>query len=215
MELRHWINYARSHNGWTLAQMAEALGRSKSNIGLWEAGNHSPSYDQILQIAKLTGLPLPHELELDQSGVPRQIFRPSGAFEEMGVPTIGEVTIQQSVWQSSRGDPVTSDGHLEGIAVKDAYAVRMNGDGAHPTIKHHQFLVLSETAQPALGDLCMVETRSDKTWLAEFLAGVDGTLSMTTLEGRRLTIPRSDVGVLHAVVAVASKTLWRAGKTDL
>lgn len=59
MDVKDWIRAARSHKGWTQTELGDAIGRTKANVGHWETGKHSPSIDQIAQISKLTGYPLP------------------------------------------------------------------------------------------------------------------------------------------------------------
>jgi SOS-response transcriptional repressor LexA len=59
MELRDWIRVARKAAGLTQGQLGEKLGLTKGNVSAWETGKHAPSYEQMLKICKISGIPLP------------------------------------------------------------------------------------------------------------------------------------------------------------
>lgn len=40
-------------------QFGQLLGRTKGNVSAWEKGRHEPSYEQLRQISKRSGVPLP------------------------------------------------------------------------------------------------------------------------------------------------------------
>ena len=206
MELKDWVRHARKHKGMTMAQLAEAIGRSKSNVGLWEAGNHSPSYAQVLQIAAETGFPLPNEVEVDGDGNPRTVRAPGDAFRGRPVPVFGEATIVDSAFN---WDLHASRGQLKGITAEDAYAIRIKGDGGHPLIKHHQFVVVAEDGRPAFGDLCIVDIDMHGTRLLEFLSEQEDVWTFMTLQGQRVTLEKGDVEKLKPVIAIASQRLWQ------
>jgi SOS-response transcriptional repressor LexA len=90
MELKDWVRAARKHKGWTLADLGEAVGRSKATAGFWEAGKTAPSYAQIKKIAEATGYPLPVEARQASQEVGNvESLDPTGA--PYGVPLISWV----------------------------------------------------------------------------------------------------------------------------
>ncbi|SFE19463.1 helix-turn-helix domain-containing protein [Paracidovorax konjaci] len=204
MELKDWVRLARKHKGWTLAQMAEAMGRSKSNIGLWEQGKHSPGYDQVVQIAAETGFPLPHQVELDEKGRPVAIPRVGEGF--LGSVSVhGEATINGSVFA---WDMKGLSGSLRGLNAPGAFAIRIKGEGGSPVVKHHQFLVIVEEGRPGFGELCLVDSESQPTQLLEFLAEQGSSWTFSTLQHERVTIDKQDILKVWPVIAVASQSLW-------
>lgn len=204
MELKDWVRLARKHKGWTLTQMAEAVGRSKSNVGLWEQGKHSPSYDQVKQIAAETGFPLPHEVELDPAGQLVSVPRTGEGF--LGrLAVMGEASIEVDTFA---WDLTGLRGSLHGINASGALAIRIKGDGGHPVIKHHQFLVVREEGRPGFGELCLIDSESHSTRLLEFLAEQGSAWVFTTLHNERVTIEKQDIVKVWPVIAIASQSLW-------
>lgn len=204
MELKDWVRLARKHKGWTLTQMAEAVGRSKSNIGLWEQGKHSPGYDQVKQIAAETGFPLPHEVELDPAGQVIAVPRVGEGF--LGrVMVVGEAAITGALFD---WDLKALSGALHGLNAPRALAIRIKGDGGHPVVKHHQFLVVLEEGRPGFGELCLIETETHPTRILEFLAEQGSAWIFTTLRNERVTIEKQDITKVWPVIAIASQSLW-------
>jgi transcriptional regulator with XRE-family HTH domain len=75
MELRRWVRWARGEAKMTQPQLGDILGCTKGNISQWETGGHQPSFDQIVKIAGVARVPLPHEV--DDEGRPQQMSRPA------------------------------------------------------------------------------------------------------------------------------------------
>ena len=69
MDIKDWIKAARTHKGWTQQQLGDAVGRTKANVGHWEAGKHEPKLEQIEAIAAATGYATPLLGGLVQSNV--------------------------------------------------------------------------------------------------------------------------------------------------
>ena len=207
MELKDWVRLARKHKGWTLTQMAEAVGRSKSNIGLWEQGMHSPSYEQVQQIAAETGFPLPHEVELDEKGNLVSVPRVGEGF--LGwVSVLGEASIDGAAfnWEMR-----ALSGRLLGLNAPGAIAIRIKGDGGHPVVKNHQFLVVREEGRPGFGELCLIDSDSRPTMLLEFLAEQGSAWVFATLKHERVTIDKQEIEKVWPVIAIASQSLWHPG----
>lgn len=215
MELKDWVKAARKHRDWTLAELGELVGRSKSNVGQWEAGTHHPSYAQVQQIAAETGFPLPHLVELDEAGNVTATSEPfegfSGRYQETSV--IGSATIVHDDYHLSPGEAL-SMGALRGIKARDAYAVKVAGNGVSPIAKNADFLLISESPEifPAYGDFCIVATDDGQVRFLEFVAQYEQHWSMTSRPGplqKHYTLPRESVTKLEIVIGVLSKNLWR------
>jgi len=59
MDIGTWIRQCRQHAKLTQTQLGEVMGKTKANVSGWENGLHSPSYEQIIRVAELTGWALP------------------------------------------------------------------------------------------------------------------------------------------------------------
>jgi len=59
MNIGAWVKQARTHSGKSQLDLAMDLGCSKGNVSQWENNKHSPSIEQVLEIARLTGLEFP------------------------------------------------------------------------------------------------------------------------------------------------------------
>ncbi|WP_286938927.1 LexA family transcriptional regulator [Achromobacter sp. UBA4530] len=69
MDIKSWIKAARQHAGFTQTQLGDPLGVGKGNVSAWEKGRHEPSFEQLVQISKITGYtePLPGLTDVAQS----------------------------------------------------------------------------------------------------------------------------------------------------
>lgn len=218
MELNEWVRLARKHKGWTLVQLAEALDRSKSNVGLWEQGHHSPSYNQVLQIAAETGFPLPHEVEFEKDGKLVKKSRLGDSFRGLGISVLGEASIDEDSvldwnWPDlesiRRGSPSkVFEGRLTGIVEPDSFAIRIKGDGGAPIIKHHQFIAVREEGRPGFGDLCLVKVEFEPVRILEFLNEQMDAWMFMTLKGKRITIDKNDSPSFRPIFAIASQSMW-------
>lgn len=59
MEISEWVREARKHAKLSQEALGDMLGMTKGNVSGWENGRHKPSFDQVLQIARLTNHPPP------------------------------------------------------------------------------------------------------------------------------------------------------------
>lgn len=82
IDIAKWIRDARITAGMSQEKLGEAIGRTKGNISAWENGRHEPSFQQLGQISKATGVQIPKELAEDmgwQGAVqPMQTVRETG-----------------------------------------------------------------------------------------------------------------------------------------
>jgi transcriptional regulator with XRE-family HTH domain len=59
MDLAQWIRSARKHAGLSQEGLGKVIGRTKANVGHWETGKHSPSYEQVMAISEALNYPAP------------------------------------------------------------------------------------------------------------------------------------------------------------
>lgn len=63
IDLSKWVFAAREYAGPEMTQekLAEHLGRTKANVSAMENGRSKPSFDQMIEIHRVTGYPLPYQ----------------------------------------------------------------------------------------------------------------------------------------------------------
>ncbi|WP_311230455.1 MULTISPECIES: helix-turn-helix domain-containing protein [unclassified Acidovorax] len=209
MELNEWIKTARRHRQWTQQQLGDAVGRSKGNVAMWESGAHKPSYEQIVQISKHTGFPMPERLPPDPNALTTDYSLGGRGGNIVDLQVIGAVDFFRGHCEI---DEMLGAGTILGSGVHDGYAVRVRGDKMSPALKDGQFLVLERNAKPGFSDYCILElVGEDKLTFAEFLTDkMDGTLTFEVVEtGDRVSIARDDVRRMDVVVAIVSARQWR------
>lgn len=69
MKIAEWVRLARKHIGWTQEQLGAALNLTKGNISAWENDRHDPSFDQIMQISRLTGFAISASPDISMTGL--------------------------------------------------------------------------------------------------------------------------------------------------
>lgn len=148
MELKDWVKAARGHKNWTQQQMGDAVGRTKANIGHWEKGLHSPSFDMVQKIAVATGYTAPGDI----APAPSNVEDAPNLRRLKLVPVVGSVKAGDDGYLEELDYPV---GHGEGVVeywVSDgaAYALRVKGDSMHPRYRAGEFVVVTPgiEAQP-------------------------------------------------------------------
>lgn len=63
IDLSKWVLAAREYAGQEMTQekLAESLGRTKANVSAMENGRSKPSFEQMMEIHRVTGYPLPYQ----------------------------------------------------------------------------------------------------------------------------------------------------------
>lgn len=209
MELHDWVKAARKHRKWTQQQLGDAVGRSKANVAMWENGSHKPSYEQIVQIARQTGFPMPEQLPQNHEALTMDYSLGGRGGNIVGLPVVGTIQFGKGHCQI---DEIEDGGTVLGSGIQDGYALRVKGSGLEPILKDGQLLVLEQEAHPAFSEYCVLgRYDQDDLVFAEYLAGkVDGTLTFEVVETHeRLTVDRNDLSRLDGVIAVVSPRQWR------
>lgn len=205
MELKEWVRAARKHRNWTQEKLGEAVGRSKANVALWESGKHSPSYSQVVEIARHTGFPTPDNLG-DDAGALEMDYSLSGEGNIVGIPVTGDIRFVNGVYTI---EEASEGGYVLGSGVHEGYCLRVQGDELRPTLKDGDLLVLDPHANPAFSEYCLLRTPSGD-WFVEFLADKDESKAFEVIQtGERLTIREEDIDQLDIVVATVSRRQWR------
>jgi len=209
MELHEWVKAARKHRSWTQQELGDAVGRSKANVAMWERGSHKPSYEQIVQISKQTGFPMPGSLPQHPEALTTDYSFAGRGGNITAMPVMGTIEFRKG--QCEIVD-LEDGGTVLGSGISDGYALRVKGSGLEPILKDGQLLVLEEEAHPAFSEYCILGFYDqDHLLFAEYLVGnPEGTLTFQVVEtGARVTVERNDLRRLDGVVAIVSRRQWR------
>lgn len=124
-KLTEWVKAARTHAQLTQAQLAALVQRTTGNVGHWETGKSTPSFEMVQLIARVTGYPTPQ----GQTPTPTPVI----ANVEPGPRIMGYVPliswVQAGQW-SENGDNFEPEQWLPCPAHHSprTYALRVRGD---------------------------------------------------------------------------------------
>ena len=212
MNLNDWVRTARKHRKWTQQQLGDAVGRSKANVALWEAGAHAPSYAQVLDIARQTGFPPPEMLPHDPNALNLDYSLSGRGGNVVDISVTGDIRFANGRYAI---EPAAEGGFVLGSGVHDGYALRVCGDELHPAVRDGEFIILEEHGNPAFSEYCLLETDDGDRQFVEFLANKANGFAFENVQtNERLTISESDISTLHIVVAKVSRRQWRPNKSD-
>lgn len=203
--IREW----RQTRGWSLQQLADASGTSKSQIDKLEKGDRRLTVDWMVRLAKPLGCD-PRDLmreapNANQNFQPVRFAAASSAAEAL-IPVRGAArggTQQQMFLGDGAIDHVPRPYYLS--HTKDAYALYVVGSSMAPMYRPRQLLFVNPYKPPAPGAGVVVIQKNDAVLIKEFVrqrkTGV--VLREYQPEMREFTVPQEDIAALHVVVGAA------------
>lgn len=201
MEKRDWVRAARNSKNWTQAQLGELLGRTKANIGHWETGQHSPSYDQMVQISQATGFPLP--TVTTAAPEPSNVTEAPALMASRRIPVVGHVKGGVDGFLEEMQYPV---GHGEGFVeywTKDpeAYALRVRGDSMSPRYRSREFIVVTPSVEAQPGNDVMVKLKDGRKMLKHLNWVRDEEIQLISVNDSYapMTVPMDEIESIQRV----------------
>ena len=179
LNLSEWVKKARNAAGLTQEALADKLNMTKANVSAMENGRTTPSFINILEMATLAGIPLPHveDNELTElSSVQKEdtiIIPEYQARAECGQGFDGN----DDVANIAGGLPFSRKQLASlGIHEKDACIIYAMGDSMSPTIENGAtvMLDLSQTT-PIEGAVFAIIRTGNGTVIKRLRRGADRT----------------------------------------
>lgn len=201
--IREW----RQTRGWSLQQLADASGTSKSQVDKLEKGERRLTVDWMLRLARPLGCD-PRDLMQSES----KSFQPV-RFGSDGAKRDGHSEILIPVRGAARGgkqqEMFLADGPIDHVPrpyylshSKDAYAIYVIGNSMAPMYRPRQLLFVSPYKPPSPGNGVVVIQKNNAVMIKEFVRQKPNGVVLREYHPhtREFTVPQEDIVSLHVVV---------------
>lgn len=198
----------RQARGWTLQQLAEASGTTKSQIDKLEKGERRLTVDWLMRLATPLNCD-PRDLLVMDSAAPS--LSPPPTLQAMHGSLLPAATLP--VRGAARGgaaqEMFLTDGAIDQVPrphylahVKDAYAVYVVGDSMSPMYRPRQLLFINPYKLPVAGSGVVITQPSGAVLIKEFVRQKPTGVVLREYQPtqRDFTLPQQDIVAIHAVV---------------
>ncbi len=196
------IRALRQRRGWTLQQLADASGTSKSQIDKLEKGERRLTVDWMVRLAKPLGCD-PRDLLAEDIGfksvaMPPAALAPAGTLPVRGAARGGNA--QEMFLTDGAIDQVPRPHYL--AHVRDAYAIYVVGTSMVPMYRPRQLLFINPYKPPVPGSGVVITQPSGAVLIKEFVKQKPNGVTVREYQPqpRDFTIPAADIATLHTVV---------------
>lgn len=203
------IREFRQARGWTLQQLADAAGTTKSQIDKLEKGERRLTVDWLMRLAPHLDCDPRDILQIQAQHIsasppPAPLSSFNGSLLPMpSLPVRGVArggTAQEIHWTDGPIDQVPRPHYL--AHVKDAYAVYVVGDSMVPMYRPRQLLFINPYKPPVPGSGVVLTLKDGAALVKEYVrqkvAGV--MLREYHPSQRDFTVSHTEIAALHAVV---------------
>ena len=191
------IREFRLATGWSLQQLAEASGTSKSQIDKLEKGDRRLTVDWMVRLAKPLGCD-PREL-MAADALP--------ANHEAGL-----IPVRSAARGGARQEMFLADGPIDQVPrpyylahAKDAYAIYVIGKSMMPMYRPRQLLFVNPYKPPVPGNGVVVIDKKGAVLIKEFVRMKQASVVLREYrpKPREFTVASADIESLHAVAGAA------------
>lgn len=199
------IREHRQARGWTLQQLADASGTTKSQIDKLEKGERRLTVDWLLRLAKPLGCD-PRDLLATGPAALSSLLPQAVQGSLVPPPTLpvrgaarGGLA-QEMYWTDGPIDQVPRPYYL--AHVRDAYAVYVVGDSMAPMYRPRQLLFVNPYKPPVSGSGVVITLANGGVLIKEFMRQKPTGIVLREYQPtpRDFTITQADIAALHAVV---------------
>ncbi len=202
------IREFRTARDWSLQQLAEASGTSKSQIDKLEKGERRLTVDWMVRLAKPLACD-PRDLMAPQTG--DRDFEPV-RFGAAIHSNANLIPVRGAARGGERQEMFLADGPIDYVPrpyylahVKGAYALSVVGNSMVPMYRPRQLLFINPYKLPSSGNGVIVTDAKGAVLIKEFVKQKPNGIVVREYQPqlRDFTIPNSDIATLHAVVGAA------------
>lgn len=168
MDISQWVRASREAAKLTQEQLAERLGKTKSNVSGWENGRHEPGFAQIKEIARISGyaVPIPGFQQLAHSNVEFVVPSPNSR----KVPVISYV---QAGLMVEVVDPFSLGGGFEVIEVTipcspRTFGLRIRGNSMEPRFFEGDLAIIDPELRPKPGQFVVAKNTSEEATFKKY-----------------------------------------------
>ena len=195
------IKNRRQARGWTLQQLADASGTSKSQIDKLEKGERRLTVDWMVRLAKPLGCD-PRELLPDQVSELKTV-----AFTEPVAPP-STLPVKGAARGGKAQEMFITDGPIDHVPrphylqhVKDAYAIYVVGDSMAPMYRPGQLLFVNPYKPPTAGSGVVIVQPDGAVLIKEFVKQKSNGVVLREYRPtpRDFTLPQTAIATMHSV----------------
>lgn len=207
------IRTHRAARGWSLQQLADAAGTSKSQIDKLEKGERRLTVDWMVRLARALGCD-PRDLmpELGVSGLSGALERSAANEDRLYADAGNLIPVRGAARGGDRQEMFLSDGPIDQVPrpyylahVRDAYAIYVVGQSMVPMYRPRQLLFVNPYKPPSPGNGVVITDPRGAVLIKEFVKQKPNGIVVREYQPalRDFTIAQSDIATLHAVVGAA------------
>lgn len=166
MDIGQWVRASREAAKLTQEQLAEKLGKTKSNVSGWENGRHEPGFAQIKEIARISHFAVP---------IPGfdQIAHANVAPAEVGKRKIPLISSVQAGRMLEALEPFPTGAAFEylltDLELSDhAFALEIEGQSMEPDFKEGDRIIVDPALQPQPGDFVVAKNGREEATFKKY-----------------------------------------------
>jgi len=203
------IREFRSVRGWSLQQLADASGTSKSQIDKLEKGERRLTVDWMVRLAKPLACD-PRDLMGDAPGAAK--FQKIRFGEKIPANANTLIPVRGAARGGGKQEMFLSDGPIDHVPrpyylthAKDAYAIYVVGDSMVPMYRPRQLLFINPYKPPSPGSGVVVIDKKGAVLIKEFVRQKPNGVVLREYQPKQrdFTLDQSDIVTLHAVAGSA------------
>lgn len=164
------IKELRKKQGLTQQKLGELVGASRASISQWESGEHSPSGDYLIALAKVFGVS-PHWLSTGKGSPELSNVEPATLPQGGKVPIISYV--QAGHWREMCEQVTAFDGNVEYITVGEEVGPRgfglwVCGKSMQPLFNEGDLIIIDPDEAPRPGDYVVAKNGSKEATFKKY-----------------------------------------------
>jgi len=197
--------------GKTQTWLAEQVELSDNAITKWKTKGQI-SRESAVKVAAVLGIDL-HWL-LTGGGIDPFARTVNGERLAAGkrIPVVGTAQLGDNGFWSELEYPAGQGDGFVRLTSRDpnAYAVRCRGDSMKPRIKPGELVIIEPNRVPQPGDEVLVKAKNGRVMVKEWLYTRDNLVHLLSANEahNKITIPISEIEVIHYVAGIVNQSLW-------
>lgn len=209
--LGEWVRQARKHWGKSQEALGEALSVTKGNVSAWENGRHDPSYQQILEISRITSYP---------TSAAADNFIAAGVIEPpklrgSSIPVRYTANAKANgLLEKIPGSEISMDpAHFERQSIhfagtdNRASAIRIRGDGLADRILSGDTIVMEPSQEVQPGDIVYADLKDGREFIRRLRYNRDSEVCLDALNRNSdpITLQASEIAWLWKVTTIHTR----------
>lgn len=200
--IREW----RQTRGWTLQQLADGTGTSKSQIDKLEKGERRLTVDWMVRLAKPLGC---DPRDLLASMPPHKPVKFGTGPAPVSQSSFATLPVRGAARGGKAQEMFLADGAIDHVPrphylahVKDAYAIYVVGNSMVPMYRPRQLLFINPYMPPVTGSGVVITQPNGAVLIKEFVKQKNTGVVVREYqpEQRDFTVAANDIATIHSVV---------------